>query len=95
MSSIVRAAGQLRFTLGAFVFLVGFSGYVFAAEGPAPKTISSGEATQHSFDDLLVQGKYHFSDEAVTTVEEDKVLDALIGVRTDFKDRLEQSAERF
>jgi hypothetical protein len=42
-----------------------------------------------------VQGKYHFSDEAVTTVEEDKVLDSLIGVRTEFKDRLEQSAERF
>ena len=52
-------------------------------------------ATDHSFDDMLVQGKYHFSDEAVTTVEEDKVLDALIGVRTDFKDRLEQSAERY
>ena len=51
--------------------------------------------TSHSFEDLLVQGKYHFSDEAVTTVEEDKVLDSLIGVRTEFKDRLEQSAERF
>lgn len=60
-----------------------------------PKVISTGEATQHSFDDLLVQGKYHFSDEAVTTVEDDKVLDSLIGVRTDFKDRLEQSAERY
>ncbi len=51
--------------------------------------------TDHSFDEVLVQGKYHFSDEAVTTVEEDKVLDALIGARTDFKDRLEQSAERY
>jgi hypothetical protein len=66
-----------------------------AAEAPTPKTITSSEATQHSFDDLLIQGKYHFSDEAVTTVEEDKVLDSLIGVRTDFKDRLEQSAERY
>jgi len=64
---------------------------VWAAETPPPKT----ESTQHSFEDLLVQGKYHFSDEAVTTVEEDKVLDSLIGVRTDFKDRLEQSAERY
>lgn len=47
-----------------------------------------------SFEDLLVQGKYHFSDEAVTTVEEDKVLDALLGIRKDFRDRLKRSASR-
>lgn len=49
------------------------------------------ETTTHDFEDLLVQGKYHFSEEAVTTVEEDKVLDSLIGVRSDFKDRLKSS----
>lgn len=52
------------------------------------------KSTEVSFDDVLVQGKYHFSDEAVTTVEQDKVLDALLGVRTDFKDRLKKSAAR-
>ncbi|WP_374030519.1 hypothetical protein [Bdellovibrio bacteriovorus] len=45
-----------------------------------------------NFEDLLVSGQYHFSDEAVTTVEEDKVLNSLIGVRADFKDRMKQSA---
>lgn len=62
----------------------------FAADRPASNT-----STEHTFEDVLVKGKFEFSDEAVTTVEEDKVLDALIGVRTDFKDRLQQSAERF
>mgnify|MGYP001370558963 CR=1 FL=1 len=62
-----------------------------SVKGASPVTKTQ---TEHSFEDLLVQGKYHFSDESVTTVEEDKVLDALIGVRTDFKDRLENSAER-
>ena len=52
------------------------------------------KTTDVSFEDVLVQGKYHFSDEAVTTVEQDKVLDALLGVRTDFKDRLKKSAAR-
>ena len=47
-----------------------------------------------SFEELLVQGKYHFSDEAVTTVEEDKILDALLPVRKDFKDRIKKSASR-
>ncbi len=55
---------------------------------------SAKKTTDVSFDDVLVQGKYHFSDEAVTTVENDKVLDALLGVRTDFKDRLKKSAAR-
>jgi hypothetical protein len=71
---------------------------VFSAGAAEQKATTAGgkpSATDHAFDDVLVQGKYHFSDEAVTTVEEDKVLDALIGVRTDFKDRLEQSAERY
>jgi len=92
MSSILRAASMLPL-IPLTIFAFSFSAH--AAETPTPKAITSSEATQHSFDDLLVQGKYHFSDEAVTTVEEDKVLDSLIGVRTDFKDRLEQSAERY
>ncbi|MGZ3746069.1 MAG: hypothetical protein ACXWRE_01960 [Pseudobdellovibrionaceae bacterium] len=61
----------------------------FAAPSKEMKTKES--ATNYNFEDLLVQGKYHFSEEAVTTVEEDKVLDSLIGVRTDFKDRLKSS----
>jgi hypothetical protein len=52
------------------------------------------KSTELSFDDVLVQGKYHFSDEAVTTVEDDKILDALLGVRTDFKDRIKKSMAR-
>lgn len=73
------------------LLVLAFSATAAEQKGGAP----TNSATDHSFDDVLVQGKYHFSDEAVTTVEEDKVLDALIGVRTDFKDRLEQSAERY
>lgn len=57
----------------------------------APTPAKNSEATNLNFEDLLVQGKYHFSDEAVTTVEEDKVLDSLLGVRSDFKDRLKSS----
>lgn len=78
----------------SLALLLTLSGAVTAAPSKekAAKSAEGGSTTEHSFDDMLVQGKYHFSDEAVTTVEEDKVLDALIGVRTEFKDRLEQSA---
>lgn len=55
---------------------------------PALPNSTSASSTEHNFEDMLVQGKFHFSDEAVTTVEDDKVLDSLIGVRKDFKDRL-------
>lgn len=60
----------------------------------AAKTAKKKKSTEMSFDDVLVQGKYHFSDEAVTTVEDDNVLDALLGVRTDFKDRVKKSTAR-
>jgi hypothetical protein len=66
---------------------------VFSAPAPAPVS-PEGKAhvqKEHSFDDLLVQGQFHFSEEAVSTVEADKVLDALIGVRKDFKERIELS----
>ncbi len=63
-----------------------------AAKVESPKTSVNKTGQQHSFEDLLIQGKYHFSDESVTTVEEDKVLDSLLGIRTDFKDRIEASA---
>ena len=65
-----------------------------AASSAAPAPAAAKKTTDVSFEDVLVQGKYHFSDEAVTTVEDDKVLDALLGVRTDFKDRLKKSSAR-
>lgn len=66
---------------------------IFAATNSKAKPVASAatsttSSTEHNFEDMLVQGKFHFSDEAVTTVEDDKVLDSLIGVRKDFKDRL-------
>lgn len=53
------------------------------------------KSTNFNFDELLIQGEYHFSDEITTTVEQDKVLDALLGVRKDFKDRMKRSASRY
>lgn len=69
---------------------------IFGAQAQDASTAQAKKkkSTELSFDDVLVQGKYHFSDEAVTTVEDDKILDALLGVRTDFKDRIKKSTAR-
>lgn len=48
-------------------------------------------STSVDFSDRTVGGKYMFSTEAITTVENDKSLDDLIGVRKNFKDRIERS----
>ncbi len=66
-----------------------------ATKAQASTQAKKAQVTDAKFEDLLVQGQYHFSDESVVTVEQDKILDALLGVRTDFKDRIEQSATRF
>ncbi|MFZ3229660.1 MAG: hypothetical protein WA160_05615 [Pseudobdellovibrio sp.] len=63
-----------------------------AVTSSAPAKAKKNSQTDMNFEDLLVNGQYHFSDEAVTTVEEDKVLNSLIGIRTDFKDRMKQSS---
>lgn len=62
--------------------------------GASKSDAKKKKSTEVSFDDVLVQGKFHFADEAVTTVEDDKVLDALLGVRTDFTDRVKKSTAR-
>lgn len=74
-----------------FISSIAFS----ATETKNQSAPSKSTTTEHNFEDMLVQGKFHFSDEAVTTVEEDKVLDSLIGVRKDFKDRLLMSTTQF
>lgn len=78
----------------AWILFILFAGVAQAApETKAPKAATPVAVTNSAnFEDLLVNGQYHFSDEAVTTVEEDKVLNSLIGVRMDFKDRMKQSA---
>jgi hypothetical protein len=74
-----------------FSFFIGMS-WAFAQ--PSAAVVKSGKSKDVSFDEVLVQGKYQFADESVTTVEQDKVLDGLLGVRLDFKDRIKQSASR-
>jgi len=66
----------------------------FAATDAAAVKKQVKKTTDVSFEDVLVQGKYHFSDEAVITVEEDKVLDGLLSVRKDFRDRIQKSTAR-
>lgn len=85
----------MKFVLTIVFFL---SQLVFAS----PPEKSTGDKTNKktklsdtvTFEDLLVQGKHHFSDEAVVTVEQDKVLDALLGIRKDFKDRVKKATSR-
>ncbi len=76
----------MRLILISALFM-GISASSFAAQ--------KDKSTKFNFDELLIQGEYHFSDEITTTVEQDKVLDALLGVRKDFKDRMKLSASRY
>lgn len=83
---------RIMLTVFAAILVSAIVGEVALAQEQT--TAKKKKTTEVSFDDVLVQGKYHFSDEAVTTVEDDKILDALLGVRTDFKDRIKKSTAR-
>ena len=51
-------------------------------------------STDVNFEDQLVNGKYAYPDEAIATVEDDKLLNDLLSVRKNFKDRLKQASAR-
>jgi hypothetical protein len=51
-------------------------------------------STDVNFEDQLVNGKYAYPDEAIATVEDDKLLNDLLAVRKNFKDRLEKASVR-
>ena len=90
----------MRKVVGLLGFILMVSTLSFTAlaiptkDGVSGKGNEGKKSTDVSFDDVLVQGRYNFSDEAVTTVEEDKVLDALLAVRKDFQDRNKKSKEQ-
>lgn len=80
----------------AVAFSILFALTILAAQSAvgAPKGKTKNKAklsTSVDFSDRTVGGKYMFSTEAITTVESDKSLDDLIGVRKNFKDRMERS----
>lgn len=58
------------------------------------KKTSSDLETNMRFDPHAVRGKYQYSDEALGRVENEKSLDDLFGLRTNFKDRLVQQGRR-
>ena len=51
-------------------------------------------STDVNFEDQLVNGKYAYPDEAIATVEDEKLLNDLLAVRKNFKDRLKESSLR-
>lgn len=57
-----------------------------SAASSAPKLTTDAE-----FGDHVVNGQYQVPFEAVSTVENEKSIDALIGVRKNFHDRIEKS----
>ena len=77
-----------------FLFLFILEG-TLAFSSPDDREKKSVEKNQDlSFEEILVQGKHHFSDEAINTVKRDKILDSLLEIPRDFKDRIKMSSER-
>lgn len=69
------------------------SASVFAASKKAKKA-KDRVSTDVSFEGQTVHGRYQSADEAVAIVEDDKVLNDLLDVRTHFKDRLKKNMSR-
>ncbi|MCM2282077.1 MAG: hypothetical protein NDI61_09550 [Bdellovibrionaceae bacterium] len=64
-----------------------------STQSPAPQTTQS-LGTDHVFSDARVRGRYQYADDGVVTVENEKELIDLLGVRKHFKDRLDVETTR-
>ncbi|MEQ1877552.1 MAG: hypothetical protein ABL958_12975 [Bdellovibrionia bacterium] len=73
-----------------FALLISFGAHAEVKEPTAKRKLG----TKFNFEDMMVKGRYQYPDEAVTSVEDEKGLNDLLGVRKHFKDRLQQSATR-
>lgn len=67
---------------------------LIAVSAGAQEKSKKATGTDLSFEDLLIQGRYHFSNESVVTVEEEKVFGKILKIRRDFDDRIEDSMEQ-
>jgi hypothetical protein len=81
-------------TVAASLLIFGFSFFLVLSAHGQPTSPKRKLGTKFNFEDMMVKGKYQYPDEAITSVEDEKGLNDLLGVRKHFKDRLQQSATR-
>lgn len=83
---------------GALVWVAGSVAQAAAKKevetGKALKTPPKNLSRELVFDGSSVNGRYHSAGEAVAKVEQEKKMNALIGLRSDYKDRLQAERER-
>lgn len=102
-----KAKRALRFVAGA-VILAGLMALLSsAAEAAKPTTKATAKtavkttgkkgaelSTRHSFSGSRVGGQYQVPAEATAKIENEKPLEELLGLRTQFRDRAKQDSER-
>jgi len=60
----------------------------------APVVQNKNLSTDVSFDGTNLYGRYNRADEAIATVEDEKIMGRLLGLRMDFKDRLQAQGQQ-
>lgn len=81
-------------TLALTLIVMGFGFFLALSAHGETKDTKRKLGTKFNFEDMMVNGKYQYPLEAITSVEDEKGLNDLLGVRRHFKDRLQQSATR-
>lgn len=78
-------------SLIVIVAMFGISALAASGKSALTKNPRSKLSTDVRFGDHMVGGQYQVPMEALSVVENDKSIDDLIGVRKNFKDRIEKS----
>ncbi len=65
-----------------------------SAKAKTASVQSKNLSTDVSFDGTNLYGRYNRADEAIATVEDEKIMGRLLGLRMDFKDRLQAQGQQ-
>ena len=79
--------------MGIILNLIMSSTVTAKSQKPSPARQSSTK-TEFHFDGSTIHGRYQSGEEALARVENEKIMNDLLGIRKDFKDRLKVQAEQ-
>ena len=84
---------KILFTILIFIVLTpSFS--MAQSKGQTNRSATKNLSTDIQFDFSNIYGRYNTADEAIATVEDEKIMGRLLGLRMDFKDRLQKQVQQ-
>ncbi len=94
MKNSMQGPSSLSFFVFSLLITTLISSQAFSQAKKSSLPPGAELSTDLRFDPSNVYGRHNHAGEAVVTVEDDKLMERLLGLRTHFKDRLKETSDQ-